>query len=146
MQIGYYMPEGVPTHKYAVIDDICVVRTQETKLDNKVSVSGSAAEAQAGSFEIKIDGKLEREAYLKISFANTTQKTIDAKFTVNGTEYGTVPFYKTGERTDVDGLDCVYVPLVLLDQSSTLSFTMTGAKDSLYILGAEIVEKSDRFN
>ena len=145
MEIGFYMPEGVGSHKYATIDDICVIRTEEKAVSDKVSVQNNTNEAFNGSFEIKVDEKISREAYLKITFANTTQRIIDAKMTVNGTEYGTVPFYKTGALRDSAGLDCVYIPVVLTDDSSTLTFSMTD-RDSLFIYDAELVTVSDRFN
>ena len=145
MQIGFYMPEGFGSHKYAVIDDICVMRVEETQVSDKVSVTDNSAEAFKGTFEIKVEEKVAREAYLKITFANTAQKIIDVKMTVNGAEYGTIPFYKTGAFRDTAGLDCVYIPVVLLSDSNTLSFSM-GDRDELYIYDAELVTVSDRFN
>lgn len=79
------------------------------------------------------------------ALANTMAKTVDAKLSINGAEWGTVPFYKTGPENDGTGLDCVYIPIVLTDDSSTLSFKM-GDRDQVYILSAEIVRVTERFN
>ncbi len=145
MEIGVYMPEGIPEHKYAVVDDICVIRVEESSVCENVTIKDSTQQPFDGSFEINVAGKAAREVYLKITFANTMAKTVNANILINGTEYGAVPFYKTGPQAQADRLDCVYIPLILLQQENTISFTI-GERESLYIYSAELVSVSERFN
>ena len=143
MEIGVYMPAGVASHKYAVIDDMCVMRVTEEKVAD-VSIAGDDNAERKGTFSVSIDGKVKKEAMLKVTFANKTGKFIKADMTVNGQAYGAVPFYKTDPADASYGLDCVYVPVVLTGDTSTLTFAWS-ERDSLYIFDAELVTVTDRY-
>ncbi len=145
MEIGVYLPAGVANHKYAVVDDICVIKTTEDKVTEAVSIAGDNSAERKGTFTVSIDEKVKKEALVKITFANKTGKLVNAAMTVNGEEYGTVPFYKTDPSDETNGVDCVYIPVLLSGETSTLTFTY-GERDSLYIFDAELVRVTDRYN
>ena len=145
MEIGVYMPEGVASHKFATVDDICVMKVEEKKVTDKVSILGDNNVERTGSFGIKVEEAIKGEALVKITFANDSGKIINASMSINGEKYGAVPFYKTGVLTDEPGLDSVYIPVVLSGDTNELTFTM-GERDTLYIFDAEIVSLTERFN
>ncbi len=147
MEIGYMIKAGVSSHKYAVIDDICVMRVEENAATDKVSITSEpeSSGAYKGVVVLKVGEKIAKEAMLKITFANTTGKTIDGKITLNGADYGTAPFYKTGAKLDAEGLDCVYIPLVMGKDENTL-FIDIGERSTLYVYDVSVVTLTDRFN
>ena len=145
MEIGVYMPAGVADHKYAVIDDICVMRVSEQKVSDAVSIAGDNNAERKSTFTVNVNEKIGKEALLKITFANSTGKIVKADMTVNGEKYGAVPFYRTGPLDNTPGLDCVYIPVVLTGDTSTLTFTY-GTNDTLYIFDAELVHTTERFS
>lgn len=145
MEIGVYMPAGVPDHKYAVVDDMCVVRVDENSVTNAVTVAGDNNAERQGSFTVNVGEKVKKEAILKITFANPTGKIVKTDMTIDGEAYGSVPFYRTGPLEEDLGVDFVYVPVVLKGDTGTITFTY-GERDSLYILDVELVTVTDRFS
>lgn len=147
MEIGIMVLAGSGSHKYAVVDDISVMRVTEEKMTDAVSITTApmSGKTYKDLVTVKVDSKLEREAYLKITFANSTGKVLDGKLTVNGASYGTAPIYKTGPKLSSEGCDTVYIPLVLLKDSNTV-FIDIGTGSRIDIYDVSVVTVCDRFN
>ena len=115
-----------------------------TELTDKVTVENAAADNKySGVVNIKVDEKIEKEAYMKITFANPANKNIDGAITVNGEEYACAPFYKTGEKLSTQGSDSVYIAVLLDKDGNTLSIDF-GTKNSVYIYDVSVVTVNER--
>ena len=147
MEIGVMIPSGSGSHKYAVVDDICVMRVRETRYDNAISIV-TAPEADGSykeGFCVKVEGKIKGEVYLKVRFSNSTGKVLDGKLTVGGAGYGTVPFYKTGPKLSTEAYDVTYIPVVLSRDTNTV-FVNTGTGTRITVYDVSIVTVCERFN
>ena len=144
MEIGVMLKAGLTEFKYSQIDDLYVIKVEETELTDKVTVENAAADSKySGVVNIKVDEKIEKEAYLKITFANPANKNIDGAITVNGEEYACAPFYKTGEKLSTQGSDSVYIAVLLDKDGNTLSIDF-GTKNSVYIYDVSVVTVNER--
>lgn len=145
MQIGVMIKAEFASHKYAVVDDICVVRVKEDKVTDKVSISESTGGAYKGSFTVTVGEKIEKEAYLKINFSNIGVKMLDGKITINGEDYATAPIYRTS-KTIVDGnCDVVYIPLSLANDSNVIKIDI-GSSNTIYVHEVSVVSITELFN
>ena len=124
--------------KYVVIDSITVERVDEKKANVSVNMPTSSDGKYTGKVEITVNGKAEKEVFLKVTFANPTGKLLDAYVTLNGdSEYGTVPFSKT-DSTVANSANAAYVPLILSQDVNTV--TLDTGDSGLYIYSVEVVE------
>jgi len=145
MQIGAMVPAEFASHKYAVVDDICVVRVKESKVTDKVSVSKSNGGAYKGSFTVTVSEKLDKEAFLKVCFSNIGSKTVDGKISINGTEYASAPFYRTGKKLVDGNLDVVYIPLSLANDSNIVTIDI-GSSNTIYVNDVSVVRVTELFD
>lgn len=146
MEVGLLVPAGTSSHKYAVMDDITIVRVEENKPlgDDAVSIKSQAADGKyTKEIAFEVQGKADREVYLKLTFSNTCGKMVDASILLNGKEYASVPFYKTGSDVMTNGCDFIYIPVILNEDVNTISFNI--GSNALYISAAEIVTVTDRW-
>lgn len=144
MEVGLLVPAGTGTHKYAAMDDIAIVRAEENKLENTVGIQSEAEDGKyTKEISFEIQGKADKEVYLKLIYSNTCGKTVNASILLNGNEYATVPFYKTGSDVSDSSQDFVYIPIILNEDVNTVSLNI--GSDSLYIRSAEIVTVKDRW-
>ena len=145
MQIGLMLPACASTC-YAVADDFVLYRLEETTpsgmqvtLPMEAATVGTILNAEGkyeNSLHITVDGKSSREVLLKCTFANPSNAIVDAKITVNGESFGTVPFYKTGAM-DKNGVDVAYIPVVLSKDVNTVDLSYEGK--TLYMKNVETV-------
>ena len=63
--------------------------------------------------------------------------------TLNGAEYATIPFYKTGSTVQANSVDATYIPIVLKGDETTV--TLDIAKEGLTIKNVIIVTVTDRW-
>ncbi len=140
MEFGFYIPSGVSAFKYAAIDDILIERVSEIEAAEAKVVSPAADAKYTGVVTIEIRGKLEKEAFLKVNFANPSGKLCDIPVTLNGdTSYGVIPVYKTATEASSTA-DCVYIPVVLDKDINTV--TLDTMETGLYIYDTEVVYKA----
>ena len=134
------------SYGYAIIDEIEVVRIEEYTVDGvsdvKITSTPTLSNRYDGKIDIAVSGKAEGEVWLKVYFANTTGGIVDGAVTVNGDNFRTVPFYKTGAAVTNGASDCVYIPVVLRDDTNTVSIDIGDA--SLYVSAVQLVTVSDR--
>ncbi len=147
MEIGMLVPKQ-NSYGYAIVDEIEVTRIEEYKVTGVTDVKITSAPATSNRYDSKIDisvsGKSDKEVYLKVYFANISGGIVDGAVSVNGDNFRTTPFYKTGETVTEGGADCVYIPVVLKDNQNTITIDISGS--SLYISKVEVVSVADRFN
>ncbi len=145
MEIGLLVPEQ-SSYGYAIVDEIEIVRIEEYKVNGISDVKITSTPAIANRYDSKIDitvnGYSDKEVWLKVYFANISGGIVDGAITVNGDNFRTVPFYKTGAAVSDGASDCVYIPVVLKDDTNTISINIGDA--SLYISEVQIVTTSDR--
>lgn len=145
MQIGVMVKAEFASHKYAVVDDICVLRVKEDKVTDKVVLSGSTGGAFKGAFTVSVDEKIAQEAFLKVNFSNIGSKAVDGKISINGTDYATAPFYRTGKAFTEGNLDVVYIPLSLANNTNTVKIDI-GSSNTIYVNDVSVVTITELFN
>ena len=145
MEIGLLVPTQ-DSYGYAIVDEIEVVRMEEYTVDGvsdvKITSTPATSNRYDGKINIAVNGKAEGEVWLKLYFANTTGGIVDGAVTVNGDNFRTVPFYKTGTAVTNGASDCVYIPVVLKNSTNTVSINIGNA--SLYVSAVQLVTVSDR--
>jgi|GEM_PF-504699 len=142
MEIGLMVGADATKFKYACLDDILVERVEEkTVLPTSVTT-----DAATGITTVQIAGKYQnkggREAYLKVTFANTTGNVVNVPVTLNGAAYATIPFYATGKTAAQNAADATYIPFAFSAESSTVTLTPPAG---MQIRSAEVVTVQDRF-
>jgi len=141
MEFGIYIPKGISAFKYAIIDDIIINRVEEKQAAPVIIETQASDKKYSGIVNLSITGKLDREAFLKITFANTNNSICDVKVSLNGDEnYGTVPFYKTSPDIGNSNSDTVYIPVVLNQELNTLSLDL--GVNAMHIFNVEVVYNS----
>ena len=150
MQIGLMLPACASTC-YAIADELTLYRLEETTpsgmqitLPMEAATVGTILNAEGkyeNSVRITVDGKSSREVLLKCTFANPSNAIVDAKITVNGESFGTVPFYKTGALAK-NGADVAYIPVVLNKDVNTVDLAYDGKV--LYMKNVEAVIERTR--
>ncbi len=145
MEIGALVPEGTNERRNARIDDITIVHVLESlPLGDCVTIRGDSEDSgYSKTVEFEIEGKADAEVYLKLTFSNPNGRMMNVPMTVGGEAYASIPFYKTGETVEGNTCDCVYIPVILEDDSNTV--TMDFGTGTLYIHDAQIVTVSDRW-
>jgi len=145
MEIGLLVP-AQDSYGYAIVDEIEVVRIEEYAVSDvsgvKITTAPAVANRYDGKVEIAVNGKTEGEAWIKVYFANVTGGIVDATVTVNGDDFRTVPFYKTGAVVSDGAADCVYIPVVLQEDTNTVALDF--GESSIYVSAVQIVTVRDR--
>lgn len=145
MEFGMMLRDE-PAYRYGILDDIRIERIVERKPEGIGDVTLSAEHADDGStsrwINIRVGGSCPEEVFLKINFANPNNCIVDAAVSVNGSSFGTVPLYKTGDAGRGGSRDYVYIPLVLRKDNSTVELYV--GNYSVYVYSAEIVSVTDR--
>ncbi|MBQ7661207.1 MAG: S-layer homology domain-containing protein [Clostridia bacterium] len=142
MEIGIATLPATAETKFVAIDDIAVIRIAETPVA-AVTPAGFAGEKQTGKIGFTITGRVAKEVYLKLTFANPGDAVFDGVLTVGGKDYAGIPFYKTGAGAENPGANAVYIPLILKDD--TTAITLDLGANSLYLSGAEVLTVTDRW-
>ena len=130
MEVGLLYPAGNPAHKSAAMDELTVVRVEETRTAEVANMTSNTFTLRGG------DGK---ESMLKLTFSNATDKIVNAKVTVDGKTYASVPFSRTGAADDVG---TVYVP-VIVGSETTVAFDFGG--ETVTLRDASVVRVTERF-
>ena len=145
MEIGLLVP-AQNSYGHAIVDEIEVVRIEEYKVngitDVKITSTPAVANRYDGKIDITVNGKADGEVYLKVYFANVSGGIVDGAVTVNGDNFRTTPFYKTGLAVTDGASDCVYIPVVLDSDTNNISIDIGDA--SLYVSAVQVVTVSDR--
>ena len=76
---------------------------------------------------------------LKLTFSNATDKIVNAKVTVDGKTYASVPFSRTGAASDVG---TVYVPVVVGNETKIV---FDFGAETVTIRDAAVVRVTERF-
>lgn len=63
--------------------------------------------------------------------------------TLNGAEYATIPFYKTGSTVYANACDATYIPIVLRGETTVVTLDL--GETGMYLTAAEIVAIQDRW-
>ena len=129
--------------EFAVADSLKLVRLSETEAGSAEIVNASADSSYTGKLEIKLNCKEAGEHYLKLTFANSTDKIVDLPLTVNGKKYASVALYKTASAQGMQSADCLYIPIYLDEGENTLSSIFA---PTLYVYSAELVDVTARVN
>ena len=143
MQIGIVLPAGTSAHRYAILDELTVVRVQETGVGTATIADVSADCKYSGKLNINVSANTSKEVYLKLTFANPVGKTVNTEVRLANLGYAGVPFYKTGAATDCD--DAVYIPVIARDGATDYTVTIDFGGSGVYVYSAELVTVQERF-
>ncbi len=144
MRLGCVI-EKQEKYGYAIIDEITVMRIEENPADGitaSISSSPDSKGAYGNKITFDISGTADRQVYLKLVFANTSNQVFKADVTVNGTSFNAVPFYKTATEITDGMCDTVYIPIVLGKTENKVILDIGNAR--LHILSAEAVTVNER--
>ena len=130
MEVGLLYPAGNASHKSAAMDELTVVRVEETRTAEVTRTADNIFTLRGG------DGK---ESMLKLTFSNATDKIVNAKVSVDGKTYASVPFSRTGAAGDVG---TVYVPVVV---GSETKVVFDFGTETVTIRDAAVVRVTERF-
>ena len=130
MEVGLLYPAGNASHKSAAMDELTVVRVEETRTAEVTRTADNIFTLRGG------DGK---ESMLKLTFSNATDKIVNAKVTVDGKTYASVPFSRTGAAGDVG---TVYIPVVV---GSETKVVFDFGTETVTIRDAAVVRVAERF-
>lgn len=140
MEIGLALPGTTASTRSASVDDITILRTRESRSETTVRIAKpNINHFYTGTLNLAAEGGTGKEVYLKLNFANANSSLLRAKISINGVEYATAPFFKTGSTKQADNV--VYIPLVLPVGESSITFGYGTSR--LYVYGAEIVTRTD---
>ena len=140
MEIGLALPGTTASTRSASVDDITILRTRESRSETTVRIAKpNINHFYTGTLNLAAEGGTGKEVYLKLNFANANSSLLRAKISINGVEYATAPFFRTGSTKQADNV--VYIPLVLPVGESSITFDYGTSR--LYVYGAEIVTRTD---
>ena len=144
MQIGIALPAGTAAHKYAVLDELCVIRAEETGAGSAAIASNPGADGKySGKVLFTVNASTAEEVCLKLTFANPVGKTVNTTLQIGGKTYAGVPLYKTGAATDAS--DAVYIPLIAEGGKTSYTVSLDLGTNAVYLYDAELVTVKDRF-
>jgi len=138
--IGFSLPAGVSAHKYAIVDEVYVIRAEETSAGTATIADKREDSLYRGTVEVDISAKEHKEYLLKLTFENLNSVTVRGTMTVNNAGYATVPFHATG----TNGRGIVYIP-VLATKENVFTLKINLGTSSIYIHEAELVEVQDEW-
>lgn len=119
-------------YKYALADNLTLVRIEETPAG---TVSG-------GDGKWTVVSDTDREAWLKLTFTNTSGKLADCALKVDGQKYTVVPLRKTGKTVAEGEANVLYVPLLLGKGERSVALTLP---KNVAVTAAEFLNVTDRF-
>ena len=144
MQVGMLLPVGTSAHRYAILDELNVVRIEETSVgEAKITTAAGTDGKYTGKVNIEVNANTSKEVCLKLTFANPVGKTLNTDIRVGNYGYAGAPFYKTGASTDCD--DVIYIPVIAKDGATTYTVTIDFGSSAVYLYGAEPVTVTERF-
>ncbi len=138
--IGLSVPAGVSEHKYAIVDEVYVIRVDERAAGTVEFENKNENDRYSYNVTFNVKSDEHKEYYLKLTFANTTGVTVRGKILVDGMNYASAPFHATGES----GMGVVYVP-VIAENGTDYKVRMDFSGSILDIYSAELVEIKDRW-
>ncbi len=138
--IGFSVPAGVSEHKYAIVDEVYVIRVEERTAGTVEFEKKSENDRYSYNVTFNVKSEEHKEYHLKLTFANTTGVTVRGKILIDGKSYATAPFHATGDS----GMGIVYIP-VLAESSADYKVRIDFSGSILDIYSAELVEIQDRW-
>ena len=138
MEFGIQIPEAGNAFKSVTLDHVSIYRVKETPVVTDIKVASGSG---VGKTQITVNGKVDGEVLLKVTFANPGSATVNASVTVNGEDFKTAAFYKTGTTVDASAVDATYIPVLLSKQQNTI--VLSTGSNTLHIQSIEIVTVSD---
>lgn len=127
--------------EYAVADSLTLVRLSEREAGSVKINAPSENAVYDKKITMTLNSKSAGEYYLKLTFANTTDKIVDLPLTVNYKKYASAALYKTAAMDGAQNVDCVYIPIALIEGDNTVSSIFSSA---VSIYSAELVDVSAR--
>jgi len=138
--VGFSVPKGTASHRYAIVDEVFVVRVEESNAGSVAVTNATKDGSYTGAVRFTVNADKNAEVQLKLTFANPNADLINAKITVDGEAYAGAPLHRTG----TDGRGVIYLPMIAKDKTSySISIDVGTYKITLY--NAEIVTLRERF-
>lgn len=115
---------------FATLDHVCISRINSKKI----------AICTFDGDTVTVNGRFDKEVFLRIVFENTADENVDVAVSVNGDSFNCAPFYKTGRAAE-NTADATYIPLLLTSDVNTI--TLSKSNEDLTFISAEIVSVTD---
>ena len=129
--------------QYAFADSLSLVRIEE-KQAGTVTINNKTDDGKyTSTVSMKIDSKTNKEAYLKLTFANPNTAVTRIPLNLNGESYMSAALYKTCDSDGMKNIDVVYIPMVLVEGNNNLEISLSN--QTVSILSAEFVNLQSKF-
>ncbi|MBQ7010174.1 MAG: S-layer homology domain-containing protein [Clostridia bacterium] len=138
--IGFSIPAGTPDHKYAIVDEVYVIRAEEISAGTVEFDEKNENDIYNGSVSFNIKANEKKEYLLKLTFTNESSVVVRGNIAINGKSYATAPFHTTGDN----GMGIVYIP-VIAENGTDIRVKIDFSASKLGIYSAELVEIKDRW-
>ena len=138
--VGFSVPAGTASHRYAIVDEVYVVRVEE-KGAGSVAVSNATKDGTyTGEIRFTVNATTDAEVQMKLTFANAGTGLVNATITVDGEKYAGAPFHRTGEN----GRGVIYLPMIAKDKT-TYEVVINVGDATVSLFDAELVTVNERF-
>ena len=138
--IGFSIPAGVSPHKYAIVDEVYVIRAEEISAGTVEFEKKNDGDVYKSVVSFNISANEHKEYYLKLTFSNKNDATVRGNIVIDGKNYATAPFHATGDS----GMGVVYIP-VIAESAKDFKVRIAFAGYDLTVYSAELVEIKDRW-
>ncbi|MBQ7010568.1 MAG: hypothetical protein IJN63_02585 [Clostridia bacterium] len=138
MEIGAYLPAGNPAGGACRVDSFMISTANEVTLIDDVVIPEAENGKYRGPVSITVNGKSEREVYLKIRYSSTSTDNIDAQVLVNSIPKASISFRSTAKQPLADASNVVYVPVILPKDTNKVLINI--GSGYIYIHSAEVVD------
>ncbi len=138
--VGVALAKGTASHRYAIVDELYIVRVDESSAGSVAVTNATKDGTYTGSINFTVNASSDAEVQLKLTFANPNTDLINAAITVDGEKYAGAPLHRTG----TDGRGVIYLPMIAKEKAS-YNITMDIGTNSIVLYDAEIVTVSERF-
>ena len=142
MEIGVIL-KPVRTVDYAVVDQFLLNRIEETPVGTVTIKNATDNGVYTNNFSLTVESETDKEAYIKLKFANASGTFIKADITLNRKPYRATAFYKTATApAGYTSADCVLIPVVLKKGSNTVNLQYGG---KLTVTEATVITVDERW-
>ncbi len=142
MEIGVIFKQ-LRTVDYAVIDQFLLNRIEETPVGTVTIKNKAANDVYLNNLSLTVESDTDKEAFIKLKFANAAGSFLTADITLNRKSYRTTAFYKTASvPAGYTASDCVLIPVVLKKGSNTVSLQYGGR---LTVTEATVITVDERW-
>ena len=142
MELGIIF-KPMRTVDYTIIDQFLLNRIEETPVGSATIKNPSQSGVYINNLSFTVESEIDKEAFIKIKFANVAGSFITANITLNRKSYRSAAFYKTATAPEgYTSADCVLIPVVLKKGTNNFALAFEGR---LTVTEATVITVDERW-